>query len=125
MERNYLLTAFGYGILGLVLGIYMAATKNHSQLVTHAHIMLLGFVVTFIYAVVVKVWSIDMTTGLARVQFYTHQLATPVLIAGLFLMYGGLAPAPVVGAMLAISSIVVLLSFVLMKVMLIKALKAQ
>ncbi|UTA46993.1 TonB-dependent receptor [Simiduia sp. 21SJ11W-1] len=123
MERKYLLTAFGYGILGLVLGIYMAATKNHGQLVTHAHIMLLGFVVTFVYAVVGKLWPVDSTSLMARIQFYSHQLATPVLILGLFLMYGGLAPAPVVGALLAVSSLVVLLSFILMKVMIIKALK--
>ena len=46
MDRKYVLTGLGYALLGLLLGIHMAATKNHGQLVTHAHIMLLGFVVS-------------------------------------------------------------------------------
>ena len=43
MERHYVLSALGYGLLGLVLGLYMSASGQHQQLVTHAHIMLVGF----------------------------------------------------------------------------------
>lgn len=49
MDRKFILTAFGYAILGLALGIHMAASKDHGQFVTHAHIMLVGFVLSFIY----------------------------------------------------------------------------
>lgn len=42
MERKFVLTGLGYAILGLVLGLFMAASKNHQQLVTHAYIMLIG-----------------------------------------------------------------------------------
>ncbi|MBB3167591.1 TonB-dependent receptor [Simiduia aestuariiviva] len=124
MDRKFLLTAFGYGLLGLLLGIYMAATKNHGQLVAHAHIMLLGFVVSFIYAAVYKVWQIDGASAMAKVQYYAHQVGTVFLLLGLFLMYGRYAPANVVGPMLGVASMVVLLGFVLMKVMLIKALRS-
>ena len=56
MDRKYILTAFGYAILGLALGIYMAASKNHGQHVTHAHIMLIGFLLSFIYGLCHKLW---------------------------------------------------------------------
>ncbi len=46
MHRQYVITALGYGLLGLLLGIYMAHSQNHLQHVTHAHIMLIGFVVS-------------------------------------------------------------------------------
>jgi Ca2+/H+ antiporter len=122
MDRKFLLTSFGYGLLGLLLGIYMAASKNHGQLVTHAHIMLLGFVVSFIYAVVYKVWLLDGSGSLAKVQYYAHQLGTLGLLVGLYVMYGGLLPEAQVGPLLGIASVIVLIAFICMKVMLIKAL---
>lgn len=48
MARKFILTAFGYAILGLLLGIYMVASKNHGQYVTHTHFMLVGFLLSFV-----------------------------------------------------------------------------
>ena len=49
MDKKYITTALGYAIIGMMLGIYMAASKDHGHMVTHAHIMMIGFVVSFIY----------------------------------------------------------------------------
>lgn len=124
MSRNFITAAFGYGLLGLVMGIYMAASKDHSQLVTHAHIMLVGFVLPFVYSVVYKLWHLDGATMMAKVQFYCHHFGTFFLLLGLFMMYGQHASGGALGAVLGVSSLVVLLGFVLMKVMLIKALRS-
>jgi hypothetical protein len=83
------MTGFGYAILGLMLGIFMAASKDHGQFVTHAHIMLLGFVVSFIYALCHKLWLNNITSTLAVTQYYIHLIATFALFVGLFLGYGG------------------------------------
>ncbi len=123
MERKMLLTAFGYGLLGLVLGIYMAASKNHGQLVTHAHIMLLGFVVSFVYAVCYRLWLQGYGGGLGTAQFWTHQVGTLGVTVGLFLLYGRYVPYEAIDPVLAVASIIALVGFVLMKVMLIKATK--
>ncbi|MCW8870508.1 MAG: TonB-dependent receptor, partial [Proteobacteria bacterium] len=88
MEKKYILSSFIYGLLGLVLGIYMAATKNHGQMVTHAHVMLLGFVVSFIYGVSFKLWIKNTSSKLAVLQFTLHQVGTLGLLTGLFLLYG-------------------------------------
>ena len=48
MDRKFVISALCYALLGMVLGIHMAASKDHGQFVTHAHIMLVGFVVSFI-----------------------------------------------------------------------------
>ncbi|MEQ8207840.1 MAG: TonB-dependent receptor [Woeseia sp.] len=124
MDRKFLMTAMGYGILGLVLGIYMAASENHGQMVTHAHIMLLGFLVSFFYAVVHKLWLPETTGKMAKTQFLLHQLGTAGLVVGLYLLYGRYFPAATVGPVLGIFSITALTAFVLMKVMVIKAPKA-
>ncbi|MDN4500827.1 TonB-dependent receptor [Alteromonadaceae bacterium BrNp21-10] len=121
MERKFLLSAFGYALVGVILGIFMASSKNHGQLVTHAHIMLLGFVVSFIYAVCHKLWLTTPSAKLVQVQYYAHQIGTLVLVVALFLMYGGMVAASVLGPILGVASILVLLGVILMKVMIIKA----
>lgn len=123
MQRKFLLTAFGYAILGLALGIYMAASKDHSQFVTHAHIMLVGFVVSFIYAVCHKLWLAAPSTKLSNIQYYFHQVGTLVLTGGLFLLFGRWVEEPILGPILGVASICVFIALVIMKVMIIKATK--
>ncbi len=123
VDKRYVLSAFGYAIVGLVLGIYMASSKDHSQLVAHAHIMLLGFVVSFIYAVCVRLWLSDKESRMLKLQFYLHQLGTLLTTLGLFLLYGAYVPAESIGPGLGIGSVLVLLGMVMMKVMFIKATK--
>ena len=63
MERHYVLSALGYGLLGLVLGLYMSASGQHQQLVTHAHIMLVGFLLGFAYALLSVVTTCPLRNG--------------------------------------------------------------
>lgn len=121
MDRKYVMTALGYAIIGLLLGLYMASSQNHGQLVTHAHIMLLGFVVSFIYALCHKLWLNNPTSTLAVVQFYVHQAGTLVLTIGLFLHYGKFIPDETIEPILGISSIIAFVGMVLMKAMFIRS----
>lgn len=43
-DRKYLVWALCYLAAGMALGIYMGASGNHGQLVTHAHTLQVGFV---------------------------------------------------------------------------------
>jgi uncharacterized membrane protein len=123
MDRRFIVIALGYAILGLALGIYMAATKNHGQLVTHAHILLVGFVVNFIYGVLHKLWISGQCERIAKVQFVLHQLGTVILVLGLFLLFTGIVPESTLGPILGIGSISVLVGMILMKVMYLKSTK--
>jgi len=116
MDRKFILTAFGYAILGLALGIYMAASKNHGQFVTHAHIMLIGFLLSFVYGLCHKLWLNNSTSKLATVQFSVHQLGSLILLVGLFLMYGQFVAMETIDPVLGIASIVVFAGVVLMKI---------
>ena len=123
MDRKFVLTALGYAILGLLLGIFMAASKDHGHLVTHAHIMMIGFVVSFIYALCHKLWLNNTTSKLATIQYYVHQLGTVGIVIGLFLYYGKYVSLETIDPFLAVSSIIVLVGMVLMKVLFIKSTK--
>jgi len=53
LDRRFLVCGLAYAIFGMCVGIYMAASKDHSEFVAHAHILLVGFVVSFITAMIV------------------------------------------------------------------------
>ncbi|QCU91090.1 TonB-dependent receptor [Thiomicrorhabdus sediminis] len=121
MDRKFVMTALLYAVVGLALGIYMAASKDKGQLVTHAHIMLIGFVVTLSYALLHKLWLTNCYTTLAKAQFYVHQIGTIVLLIGLFLFFGQIVPLEQVDPILAIASITVFIGMVLMLILFIKS----
>jgi putative solute:sodium symporter small subunit len=123
MDRKFILTSFGYAIIGLALGIFMAASKDHGHLVTHAHIMLIGFVVSFIYGLCHKLWLNNIISKLSKAQFYIHQAGTLGVIVGLFLYYGKYVTLETIDPVLAVSSIAVFIGMVLMKILFIKETK--
>jgi hypothetical protein len=113
-DRKYLLSAMAYAVVGMVLGIYMAASQNHGQHVTHAHILLLGFVTSLLYGVIHKNWLDASTPWIATLQLVLHQLGVLGLCVGLFLMYGGLVPPAQLEPVLGVASVAVLVGAVLM-----------
>jgi uncharacterized membrane protein len=120
LDRRYLVWSLGFAVLGLVLGIYMAASGNHSELVAHAHILLIGFVVSFIYGLIHRLWLRQPARGLANFQFGLHQAAALTLSVGLFLVYGGHVAVEKVEPVLAVASLGVLTGMLLMIYMVVR-----
>jgi hypothetical protein len=119
-DRQYLVWALAYVAAGMGLGIYMAASHDHAQHVTHAHILLVGFVVSFIYAVIHRLWLGEKTSLLARVQLIAHQAGALTMFSGLSLLYGGIVPEAKIEPILAPSTIVVFAAALLMIFMVLK-----
>lgn len=115
IARWHLLFGLTFAGLGMVLGIYMAISNNHSEMPAHAHVMLLGFVVSVIYAVIYQLWLKGTGTRLAAIQTALHELGAALLSGGLVLMFGGIAseasvePLLGVGAFLALGGVLVML----------------
>lgn len=120
MDRKFLRSAFIYGLLGLLLGIVMAASKNHIQLPTHAHLLLLGFVVSVLYGIFHKLWLDYEGTLLSHIQFWLHQLGVIGISLGLFILYGGYTARETIEPLLGGASIISLVAFVLMGWMLVR-----
>ncbi len=118
-DRKFLVCALLYAIAGMSLGIYMAASENHGELVAHAHILLIGFVVSFIYGIIHKLWLTQPNATVANLQFYLHQAAALSLSIGLTLLYGGmvspdkLEPALTGGALAVLIGALLMLYMVL------------
>ena len=93
-----------YLIAGISLGLYMAASHDHSMFPAHAHLNLLGWVTMSIFAVFYRLWPAAAASKLAKVHFWIYVPAHFVQMVALFmLMRGDEAIEPVV----AVSSIVV------------------
>jgi len=117
-DRKFLMWALGYAIAGMVIGVIMAASHDHSQLVAHAHVMLVGFVVSLIYAVIHKLWLTGKKgKGIAKAQFIAHQAGAAVMSVGLLLLYGRRVPEATLDPFLAIASITVLIAMIMMMAM--------
>jgi len=123
MDRKFVLTGLGYAIVGMALGIFMAASKDHGHMVTHAHIMLIGFVVSFVYGLCHKLWLNNITSKLAIIQFYVHQVGAIIILVGLFLYYGKFISLETIDPVLALGSVTVFTGMILMKVLMIKSFK--
>ena len=119
-DKQYVVWALGYLAVGICLGIFMAASHNHGQFPTHAHINLIGFLLSFGYGIIHKLWLVRPHPTLAKIQFIVQQAATVTIIVGLFLLYGVYVPEAQLDPFLAVAAISVLVSALLMMYMVIK-----
>ncbi|HWI81281.1 hypothetical protein [Ramlibacter sp.] len=114
IARWHLLFGLTFAALGMLLGIYMAISHNHVERPAHAHVMLLGFVVSTLYAIVYQVWLKATPVRLAMVQTICHQLGALVLSLGLVLMFGGVLPEAQLEPVLAVGALSALAGVLLM-----------
>jgi uncharacterized membrane protein len=120
LDKKYLVCSLSFAALGLIVGIFMAATNDHSELVAHAHILLIGFVLSFIYGIIHKLWLAQPSRPVANFQFVLHQVSAITISVGLFLLYGNIVEGPKVEPILGAASFGVLLGMLLMIYMVIK-----
>jgi cbb3-type cytochrome oxidase subunit 1 len=108
---RFFATAIIYAVLGMTLGLVMGMTQDHSQMPTHAHIMLLGWVSFAIFGFFYHTFPSTAASSLANVHFWLAEIGLVVLLIGLFMIFGG---RPETGEpFAAIGSIGVLVSTVL------------
>ncbi len=110
-----------FAVLGMALGIYMAISRNHVQHVTHAHVLLLGFVVSVLYGAIYRLWLTSASARLATIQTGLHQVGSMLIVVGLFLLFSGAATEDALGPLLAPGSIAVISSAVLMFYQMVRA----
>jgi hypothetical protein len=119
-DRRFLIWALCYAAVGLSLGLYMGASQNHGELTTHAHILLIGFVLSLVYGIIHKLWLDKPNRTVANTQFAVHQAAAVTVSVCLFLLYGGMAPEATLSPILGIASTGVLLAMLLMLYMVVR-----
>lgn len=125
MERKFILTAFTYVLIGMMLGLYMGGSGNHDEMPTHAHIMLVGFVVSFVYALCHKFWLNNDTSKLSVTQFWLHQAGALAMFATLFIHYAELVPPATIEPAIGLSAGIVFAGMATMAFMMFRAVKTS
>lgn len=93
-----------YLVIGVLLGIDMAASHNFTLRPVHVHLNLLGWAVMFAIGLWYRAAPASATTKLAKAHFWLHNIGYPILIVALAMFYSG---NKAIEPVLAIGSIVV------------------
>ena len=87
--RLFFTLAIVYAILGMILGLSMAISNNHGEMVTHAHIMLVGWVTSALIAYFYHLFPATGSKPIAIFHFWFQAVSTVLMLGSLFLLYGG------------------------------------
>jgi hypothetical protein len=103
-SRAWFRLAVAYFAVGVMLGVAMGASGDHSLFPVHAHINLLGWVSMALFGLIGTAHPAITEGRVAAVQFWMHNVGVPVMLVALMLRIKGFQTAePLIG----IASIVV------------------
>ncbi|MEN3295996.1 MAG: hypothetical protein V7642_5249 [Burkholderiales bacterium] len=95
-----------YLMIGVALGIIMGASENFTLRSVHAHINLLGWATMALAGLIYSVFPQAGQSRLAKIHFWLHNIALPVLLVSLtFLMLGNKQVVPLLGGAEIIAAI--------------------
>lgn len=96
-------------IIGIVIGMYMGGSGDHALALSHAHINLLGFVLSAVFALTYKAYPAMAEGRLANIHFWLHLVGALVLNLLLFLMLAEIIAEAAMVPLAPISELLVLL----------------
>lgn len=98
-----------YLVIGILIGMYMGGSGDHSLTPVHAHINLLGAVLMLIMGMLYRLQP-SLTEGwMGRSHFWLYQLGAVILLTGLYLMVSGKVAEATIGPVLVVAEVAVLL----------------
>ncbi|KRA00478.1 hypothetical protein ASD64_01615 [Mesorhizobium sp. Root157] len=89
VARNFFTLAIIYALFGMALGLSMSISQDHSQMPTHAHTMVAGWLMSAVFAFFYHLFPTAAGKMLATVHFWLTAVSGILLLAGLFLLLGG------------------------------------
>ena len=109
VSRNFMLLGTAFLIIGLVIGMYMGGSGDHSLAASHAHINLLGFVLSVLFALTYRAYPVMTEGRLAGIHFWLHLAGAILLNLMLFLMLAQVISEAAMVPLAPISELLVLL----------------
>jgi hypothetical protein len=103
IAKGFFISAIIYGLLGMLLGLEMAISNNHGQMVTHAHIMVIGWVSFSLFGFYYFQFGKAVSRMLTLFHFWMAEGALIGLVIGLWLVYSGRTQYEPIAAVSAIT----------------------
>ncbi|WP_448212027.1 hypothetical protein [Colwellia sp. MEBiC06753] len=101
-------------MLGVVLGLYMAKTLDYTHRVSHAHLLMLGFIIQMAYGILIKLWLLNAEPITIKRQFWCHQAGTVLTVLGFVLIFGQYLHPAISGIITGIGAFLVIIAAYLM-----------
>jgi len=89
IAKGFLSAGIVYGLLGMALGLHMAIGNDHGQRVTHAHMLVIGWVSFFLFGLFYLHFGTAVNRLLAAIHFWVAQVSMFGMMVGLWLIYSG------------------------------------
>ena len=102
VARNFFVLALVYAICGMLLGLAMAISHDHTQMPVHAHTLVAGFLTSAIFAFFYHLFPAARTSRLAPVHFWLTTISGIILLVSLYFVLAG---NPAIEPVTAISSL--------------------
>jgi hypothetical protein len=118
LASRFLRLSVLYALIGIALGIVMAATRDVAQVPTHAHINLLGFVAMAIYGFFYRLYPAAEGGWMAAAHFWVANAGFVGLMIAVGAIHGGYEAAEA-GA--SVFSLVVILGMALFAMIVFRA----
>jgi hypothetical protein len=99
--RNFFTLAIVYALCGMALGLHMGISKDHTQMPTHAHIMVAGWLMSAVFAYFYHLFPAAGEKALAKVHFWLTAVSGIGLLISLYFLLAG---NPAMETVTAISS---------------------
>jgi cbb3-type cytochrome oxidase subunit 1 len=119
IDRWFLRIAVLYALVAMVLGIAMGISQDHSQMPTHAHLNLVGWVSMALYALVYRQYPAAGQSRLALAHFWIANVGAVLLnlgVYGLMADITALEPVAIAGSLVTILGMLTFAGIVYQKV---------
>ena len=98
LSRRWIRVALIYFVVAVCIGMFMGGSHDFRLRPVHVHANMLGWVSAALTGCVYFLFPQAATTRLARIHFWLYNLALPVMMVSLAVLYLGQAGAePIVG----------------------------
>jgi hypothetical protein len=87
--RLFFTLAIAYAIGGMIIGLHMSISENHTEMPTHAHTMAAGWLMSAVFAFFYLLFPAINVSKLARAHFWLQGVSGVVLVVSLFFLLGG------------------------------------
>jgi hypothetical protein len=88
-DRNYILLGLVWVVAGMVFGAWLGASDHLNYANSHAHINLLGFVISVLFGLMHWAYPALSKSRAALWQFISYETGVLVLVIGKILVDGG------------------------------------
>lgn len=91
-SKQFLTIGILFLLLGIIFGLSMAMSNDHSQTPTHAHVMLAGWATSTLFALVYNQFPAVAERIFARIHVVVHFVGLAAMVYGLRKIYSGDIP---------------------------------